>query len=661
MRCTLMNIAAFLAMTLFMASCFADDASAQADAQQTVENAVESEVYPVPENGTPEEYLKFIEKLLRVERPHDQSREEMISHFTDLCKSQIAAADKVIEHKDATFEQIQRAVAVKINSLKILIKAGSKKAKILLYSMPAQLEKAGQSQIADEIVMGLITMTFQDAKKSNDFSEVEKIIEQTDQTIKKTPAEDKEKLQRLYLIKLICIKGLGQLKGVDNSADFEAVVAEIKKAGLSDMVEDIFMGKLANALSESVAQNDKAKFDKTAKAVDSMIADYGDKVNLKVVAIAFQTAFTEEVFDQAAAAARYEKYAATFGNIQDPKIQEIVKTMRGSAKRLTLKGKKLQLTGKTIDGKNFNMADLKDKKVLVYFWSPTIEPSLDELKYLRRAYSSYKAKGFEIVCIALDQNRKQVAAFVKKYKFPWINIWERDAFIGNVCITDYYGIIALPYMTFVGGDGIVLSTEYQYDSMVETLTEEFGELTVSEDDIDDIDIDDIDDTDVNDIDDVDDNADFDDANDTAADDADIDEIDDVDDNADDTDADDTDADDTDADDTDADDTDADDTDADDTADDDTADDDTDADDTADDDTADDDTADDDTADDDTADDDTADDDTADDDTADDDTADDDTADDDTADDDTADDDTADDDTADDDDGDDGADDGGDDF
>ena len=112
MRCTL-NIAAFLAMTLFMTSCFAADASAQADAQSAVKNAVESEVYPVPENGTPEEYLKLIEKLMRVERPHDQSREEMIAHFTDLCKSQIAAADKIIEHKDATFEQIQRAVAVK--------------------------------------------------------------------------------------------------------------------------------------------------------------------------------------------------------------------------------------------------------------------------------------------------------------------------------------------------------------------------------------------------------------------------------------------------------------------------------------------------------------------------------------------------------------------
>ena len=90
MRCTLMNIAAFLAMTLFMASCFADDAPVPTDAAPAVENAeqtedaesqipaedttpaeeteaeanveealeeesVDSEAYPVPKNGTPAE------------------------------------------------------------------------------------------------------------------------------------------------------------------------------------------------------------------------------------------------------------------------------------------------------------------------------------------------------------------------------------------------------------------------------------------------------------------------------------------------------------------------------------------------------------------------------------------------------------------------------
>ena len=521
MRCTLMNIAAFLAMTLFMTSCFADDAPALTDDAPAVENAeqtadaetptpaeeteaeesveeaieeesAESEAYPVPENGTPAEYLAFIGKLMLVERPHDQSREEMIAHYTKLCSAQVAAADKVIEHKDATAEQIQRAVAVKIKSLQILIKAGNKDAKIQLYSMPGQLEKVGQSQIADEIVMGLITLTFQDAKATNDFSEIEKIIEQTSQTIKKTPAENKEKLQRLYLIKLICVKGLGQLKGVDNTADFEAVIAEIKEAGLGEMVEDIFMGKLATALSESVAQNDKAKFDKTAKAIDNMIADYGAKANLKVAAIAFQTAFTEEVFDADAAAARYEKYASLFEKIQDESVQKIVNTMRGSAKRLTLKGKELPLTGKTVDGKDFNMADLKDKTVLVYFWSPGVPPCMDEFKYLKLAYPSYKDKGFEIVCIALDQDKKQVASFVKKHKFPWINLWEKDALVDNVCISDYFGIVALPCMFMVGPDGKVFSIDARNDLLIETLTDKYGELTVTEEDIEEVEEDDVD-------------------------------------------------------------------------------------------------------------------------------------------------------------------------
>ena len=686
MRCKLMNIAAFLAMSLFMASCFAVDSFAPVAAQPAAQTAA-SAAYPLPENGTPAQYMTFIEKLLQVKPPQNQSHEEAVAHFTALHKAEIAAADKIIESPAATPDQIQRAVAVKIRSLEILIKAGSKKAKIVLYSMPSQLEKVGQPKIADDIVMGLINMTIKDAKKTKNYSEIEKIIEQTTQTIQKTPAENKEKLQRLYLVKLIYIKALGRLKGIDNSAEFNAVVEEVKKAGLTEMVEDIYMGRITEALSLSIAKKDPKMFDKIALTVDNTIKNYGANVNVKIVAIAFQTAHTEENFDQAAAVARYEKYIALFEKYQDPEIQRIVKNMRGSVNRLTIKGKAMPLKGKTIDGKDFNMADLKDKKVVVYFWSPSVRPSLEELNYLRRAYLSYQAKGLELVCIGLDIERARFAEFVAKYRFPWINIWEYDAYIGGVYVCDYYGIVSLPYVSFIGVGGYVYSSSYLYTSMEATFTAEFGELTVSETEVTDIEFNDFEDIseaeaigeldeadEIDDVDDIDDNTDandIDDLND-ADNDLDADDIDDVDDNADVEDIDD--ADNTDVNDVnDIDDVDenadvdnindADDNDANDAADDanDAADD---ADDTADD-TADDadDTADDNTADD-TADDadDTADDadDTADD-SADDDTTDD-TADD-TADDDTADDtdDTADDDTADDggDDYDDGGDDGGD--
>ena len=348
MRCTLMNIAVFSAMTLFMASCFADGAPV----------LIDSAAYSVPQNGTPAEYLAFIEKLSNVERPQNQTKKETVAHFTKLCNAKIAAADKVIEHKDATSEQIRRAASVKIKSLQILIKLGSKKAKALLDAMPAELKKANQSKMADDISMGLINLKFKEAKKTNDFSEIEKIIAQTTEAIKKTPAENKDKLQSLYRIKLLCIKELGTLKGEDNSADFNAVVAEVKAAGLMDMVEDIVLSKLINALADSTTRNDKALFDKTARTVDAAIVNYGGKAKCKVAAVAFRTAYAEEFFDSAAAAARYSRYANYFAGFKDAKIQEIVKKMQGAARRLALKGKPLPITGKTIDGKNFNMANL---------------------------------------------------------------------------------------------------------------------------------------------------------------------------------------------------------------------------------------------------------------------------------------------------------------
>lgn len=480
-----------------------------ANAQPATEEAVNVDQIVVPETGTPTEYMTFIEKLMRVSRPGEQTREEMIAHYTKLCKAQIAAADKVIEHKESTEEQIHRAVAIKINCLRILIQTGDKDAKIQLYKMPRQLADVGQSKIADDIAMGLINLTFQDAQKTGDFSEIKAIVAQTDETIKKTPADDKDRLQRLYLIKLLCIKGLGQLQKVDNSAEFDAVVEEIQKAGLADMVEDIYMGKIAESLSRSVSKRDREMFNKTAQAVDNMLVDYGAKANVKAAAIAFQTAFTEELFDVASAAKRYEKYAQVLKDIKDEKVQEIVKSMTGSAKRLNLVGNEFNLTGKTFDGKDVKMADLKNKVVLINFWSPSVRPCLEEFDYLFRAYPVYREKGFEIVSIALDENREQLATVIKSVNFPWINMWDEEALIGDTPISKYYGIVAIPCMILIGKDGKVISIDARGEVLVNALAEEFGPLpdlddannNDANDDVnsavnndDDVDLDNIDDT-----------------------------------------------------------------------------------------------------------------------------------------------------------------------
>ncbi|MDO4858933.1 MAG: TlpA disulfide reductase family protein, partial [Thermoguttaceae bacterium] len=474
MRSTLMNIAIFLAMTLFMASCLADAASAKTAVQK---NAAGSATYSVPQNGTPAQYLAFIEKLSNVKRPDNQTRKEAVEYFTKMCKAQIAAANKVIEHKDADSEQIRRAASVKVKSLQILIKLGSEKAKAMLEALPAELKKANQPKIADDIFMGLINLKFQDAQKTNDFSEIEKIIAQTTEAIKKTPADDKNKLQRLYRIKLICIKELGKLKGEDNSTAFDAVVAEIKAAGLMELHDDVILSQYVNALADATARKDKALFDKIAKLVDTVITRYGTKANSKIAALAFRTAYAEEVFDSAAAAVRYAKYAKYFAGFKDAKIQEIVKKMQGAARRLALKGKPLPITGKTVDGKKFNMANLKNKNVLVFPWSSSDPASVQKLNYLRRAYPAYKAKGFDVVGVAMDRSPQKAAAIARQYQLPWANMSYRNAFVGDLPFWLHYGFSDLSRMIMLNRQGLVSSANLNYRSLVNELDREYGKLT----------------------------------------------------------------------------------------------------------------------------------------------------------------------------------------
>ena len=165
-----------------------------------------------------------------------------------------------------------------------------------------------------------------------------------------------------------------------------------------ELHDDVILSQYVNALADATARKDKALFDKIAKLVDTVITRYGTKANSKIAALAFRTAYAEEVFDSAAAAVRYAKYAKYFAGFKDAKIQEIVKKMQGAARRLALKGKPLPITGKTVDGKNFNMANLKNKNVLVFPWSSSDPASVQKLNYLRRAYPAYKAKGLYIQC-----------------------------------------------------------------------------------------------------------------------------------------------------------------------------------------------------------------------------------------------------------------------
>jgi peroxiredoxin len=59
------------------------------------------------------------------------------------------------------------------------------------------------------------------------------------------------------------------------------------------------------------------------------------------------------------------------------------------------------VTFTTITGQKINMADLKGKVVLVNFWSTDCRVCVGEMPDIVKTYNTYKAKGFEVIAVAM--------------------------------------------------------------------------------------------------------------------------------------------------------------------------------------------------------------------------------------------------------------------
>lgn len=128
------------------------------------------------------------------------------------------------------------------------------------------------------------------------------------------------------------------------------------------------------------------------------------------------------------------------------------KILLGTARRLSLVGKTLELKGTTLDGKAFDIANLKDKVVLVVFWASWCAHCQDEIPIIKENYDAYHAKGFDVVAISADDDRGELDEFVKLERIPWINLYDNG---GKHPALDELGINGFPSTLMVGKDGKV--------------------------------------------------------------------------------------------------------------------------------------------------------------------------------------------------------------
>jgi len=109
----------------------------------------------------------------------------------------------------------------------------------------------------------------------------------------------------------------------------------------------------------------------------------------------------------------------------------------------------------TPQGDTIKLSDYRGKYVLLDFWASWCAPCRGQSKWLRKIYSRYNPKGFEIFMVSGDYNKQEWINAIEHDSIPWISIsdlkgWKNEAFL-------LYDIKMIPDKFLINPEGVIIT------------------------------------------------------------------------------------------------------------------------------------------------------------------------------------------------------------
>lgn len=153
--------------------------------------------------------------------------------------------------------------------------------------------------------------------------------------------------------------------------------------------------------------------------------------------------------------------------VDDFAKHELASRGQGALNRLDAVGNKLELSGKKLDGGNFDISEVKGKITIVYYWASWNQQTVGDFAKMKLLLSTFAEKGVELVCVNLDNTVDEAKAFLEKSNVPATHLYEEGGLESTYATK--YGIMVLPHLFLVDGEGKVVSRTVQVGSLEEQL------------------------------------------------------------------------------------------------------------------------------------------------------------------------------------------------
>ncbi|AOM79344.1 hypothetical protein BFS30_20530 [Pedobacter steynii] len=247
----------------------------------------------------------------------------------------------------------------------------------------------------------------------------------------------------------------------------------LREANATGTKANLEYNKVRTALNVYMAKMDAIdkKYDVALKAKDSATQEAlfaESEVIFKAMNNTVYPNYISKNTNSPIALAMLDEYLA--GVIDDRKLEPLFTKLSPSIKK-TAEGKrwaKLLATAKLTSigkpapdfvqpdtaGKPVKLSSLRGKYVLVDFWASWCGPCRAENPNVLKAYQKLKDKGFDVVSVSIDGDRKAWLKAIKEDGMPWIHVSDLKANKNEAAML--YGVDAIPQNWLLDPNGLVV-------------------------------------------------------------------------------------------------------------------------------------------------------------------------------------------------------------